>query len=191
MILHGLHAMVWVAALIALISSAYTDIKDRIIPNELSGMVAVCGLVMGLLTWPGQVWISIAAAIATLFALGTLAHYGLLGGGDVKMIAATTLLIPPAQIGKLLLFIVLAGGLLSCLYIAARYAISKRWAGQCRSPAQPVDRCGPERPGWFARECARIAHGGPMPYGVAIFGGVAGVLAGEFPRCLPADFCLL
>jgi Flp pilus assembly protein protease CpaA len=235
MIVYGLHAVVWAIALMALLASAYTDVKDRIIPNELVGLVAACGLALSLITRPELAWIGALAAVLALFALGTLAHYGLMGGGDVKMIAAATLLFHPAQIGTLLLFIVMAGGVLSCIYIAVRYALRKWPAGfcdphrgastdagrplshrervgvrgdilsighnpsPCPSPPGRGDRrrrnchfrrgLDPDGQGWLAVECARIATGGPMPYGVAIFAGVAGLLAGETPRCLPADFC--
>jgi prepilin peptidase CpaA len=185
MIHQGLHAMLCAMAFIALMASAYTDIKDRVIPNELVGLVAACGLALVLIGRPEHIWIGVPAALATLFALGTLAHYGMIGGGDAKMIAAATLLVPPSEIGTLLIFIVMAGGVLSCIYILARYALRSRNSGHIQSPAAVA----PDGRGWFGRECTRIATGGPMPYGVAIFGGAAGVLAGELPRCLPANFC--
>jgi prepilin peptidase CpaA len=189
MIVCGSHAVFWAIALMALLASTYTDVKDRIIPNELVGLAAGCGLALSLITRPELAWIGALAAVLALFALGTLAHHGLIGGGDVKMIAAVTLLFHPTQIGTLLLFIVMAGGVLSCIYIAARYALQKCQAGQNYLPTAAVSHSDTDRQGWLAGECARIATGGPMPYGVAIFAGVAGLLARETPRCLPADFC--
>jgi prepilin peptidase CpaA len=186
MIPQGLHPILSAMALLALMASAYTDIKDRIIPNELVVLVAACGAALVLTGRPEHIWIGASAAVVTLFALGTLAHFGMIGGGDAKMIAAVTLLVPPNQIGTLLIFIVMAGGVLSVVYILARYTLRSRNSGKTGLPAGAVCLDGD---GWFRRECTRIAAGGPMPYGVAIFGGAAGILARELPRCLPGNFC--
>ncbi len=194
MTLTTFHVLFWAAGMSALLASAWTDLRARLIPNELVVAVAVSGLALCLLARPGQAWISVAAAIVVLFGLGVLSHFNLIGGGDVKLISATTLLVPPAAIGQLLLAIVLAGGALSCVYLAARFALTRP-----RSEEMPVsaDAAGdPGAPshgarGWFSAECARIASGGPMPYGLAILGGVAGYVARELPQCISAMSCSL
>jgi prepilin peptidase CpaA len=179
MIVHGLQMALWGIALAALVAGAYADLRDRIIPNELVCLVAVSGLALGLVVRPGQIHISLLAAICLLFALGALAHFHVMGGGDVKLISATALVIPPADIGRLLVYIALAGGVLSCAYLLARDALGRG------------DLQGPHRGwrGWLSREGARIASGDSVPYGVAILGGFAGMIAGEIPRCLSAGFC--
>lgn len=191
MILHVFHAVLWATALAALLASAWTDLKIRIIPNELAGLVAICGLCLGLIFRPEQIWISLPAALLVLFGLGVLAHYNLMGGGDVKLISAATLLVPPAHIGQLLLFIALSGGLLSCAYIFARHALKR--SGSAASSGSDAEAGGSsdDGEGWFSHECARIAAGGPMPYALAILGGVAATIAGELPQCLLANSCSL
>ena len=179
MIVHSLQAALWAIALAAILASAYTDLKDRIIPNELACLVAASGIALGLLTRPGQMPLSLLAAIALLFALGALAHFHMIGGGDVKLISAAALLVPPADIGKLLVFIALAGGVLSCAYLLARRALKGGGLGAMTENSQD----------WLSREGARIAAGGPMPYAVAILGGLATLIAREVPRCLSANFC--
>jgi prepilin peptidase CpaA len=179
MIIHSLQMALWAIALTALLASAYNDLKDRIIPNELVCLVAASGIALGLLLRPGQIHISLLAAICLLFALGVLAHFYLMGGGDVKLISATALVVPPADIGRLLVFIALAGGLLSCAYLLAHRTLKRGRPGG-------LDQGGH---GWLSREGARIASGDSVPYGVAILGGLAGMIAGEIPRCLSAGFC--
>ncbi len=194
MSLMSFHVLFWAAGLSALLASAWTDLRDRLIPNELVGVVAVSGLALCLLVRPGQAWISVAAAIVVLFGLGVLSHFNLLGGGDVKLISATTLLVPPAQIGQLLLAIILAGGALSCVYLAARFSLSKPRSEKMPASADAAGDSGAPSDGartWLSAECARIASGGPMPYGIAILGGVAGFVARELPQCISAISCSL
>ena len=188
MIFQTLQALLWAAALTALLASAWTDLRDRIIPDELVGVVAASGLCLGLMLAPGQIWLSLIIAVLVLFGLGVLAHFGLIGGGDVKLISATTLLVPPSQVWQLMVFIALAGGLLSCVYLFLRCALRAGPLGKLPSSAEAAET-GPAMRGSFSNECARIAEGGPLPYALAILGGVAGTLAGELPRCLSANFC--
>lgn len=189
MIFHVLHAVLWTVPLMALLASAWTDLKDRIIPNELVALVALSGLGLGLLLRPDAIWISLLAAMLVLLVLGLAAHFGMMGGGDVKLISAATLLVPPGYVGQLIVFIALAGGLLSAGYLLARLMVGNRPVGRSLLSAEAADGdCGGPG-GWVSNECARIAAGGPMPYALAILGGVAITLAGELSRCLSANFC--
>jgi prepilin peptidase CpaA len=183
MILQVLPAVLWALALTALLASAWTDLKDRIIPNELAGVVAASGLCLCLLLRPEQTWISLVVVVLMLIGLGVAAHFGMLGGGDVKLISATTLLVPPDHVGYLMALIAMAGGLLSCVYLVLRYALRHSRAGKSSAEG------GRDSMGSISNECARIAAGGPMPYALAILGGVAASFAGELPQCLSASFC--
>ena len=188
------HALLWAAVMAALLASAWTDLKDRIIPNELVGLIAVSGLGISLALRPGQAWIGLVAAIVVLFGLGVLSHFNLMGGGDVKLISATTLMVPPEQIGHLLIAITIAGGFVSCVYLAARYALTRDRPENMPAPADMTGDPSREPGGaseWFSTECARIAAGGPLPYGLAILGGVAGYIARELPQCISATSCSL
>jgi prepilin peptidase CpaA len=193
MIFSVVHALLWAAALGAVLGSAWTDLRDRIIPNELVGLVAACGLGLTLVLRPEQAWIGVLAAIALIVLLGVAAHFGMIGGGDVKLIAAASLLFPPDQIGQLLVFIAVAGGLLGCGYLLARYTLRRGRLQRTPSTgaAAGAGASVVERRGWFSMECSRIAAGGPMPYALAILGGVAGTIAGELPQCLHAGYCSL
>ncbi len=107
--------------------------------------------------------------------MSLLASRDLVGWGDAKLIAAVAVAVPVDRLPTLLLAIALAGGLLSCLYLASRMVLQR-----IAAPVGPV-RPDPERlPLLFrlaCRERARILTGEPMPYAVAIFGGVAYTLA--------------
>jgi prepilin peptidase CpaA len=188
MVIKLIHALAWSGTGAGLLASLWTDLKDRLIPNELVGLVGASGLTLCLLQRPGQIWLDLLVAVLLIVVLGVLARYGFMGGGDVKMIGAASLLFPAAQAGQLLVAIALAGGVLSSLYLLARFALR---AGPVRDAADPGWLGDPGPEGWFRGECARIAAGGPLPYALAIAGGVAVMIAGELPTCLSANSCWL
>lgn len=105
-----------------------------------------------------------------IFTLGILSHYEIIGGGDVKLIAAVSFLAPPTRAIELLAEIALAGGLLGCFYLAVRCAFKGfRLASAYREIDLPGD-C------WIMElltsECKRIAGGCSLPYAIAVFGGL-------------------
>jgi prepilin peptidase CpaA len=165
-------AALWGASLAALLFCARTDVKDRIIRNECVAVIAACGLALAATAWPRQIWSGAAVAFAALVCLGFLHRLGLLGGGDAKLISAVTLLTPPAAAGQLLVAIACAGGALSCVYLAARRALRRTAAARNAPPSSGQSL--------FARERARIIAGQPMPYAVAVAGGVIFHLAARF-----------
>ncbi len=177
--------ILWAIGLAALLLSAATDLKHRIIPNELVLLTALCGLLLGFSMRPGQVCISLVVAALVFLMLGLLCRYGVLGGGDVKMVAAVTLLVPPGGVGELLIGIALAGGLLSCFYLGAGYFARDALAASC----EPAGEAGEfrERPE-VAR--VRVASRQEVPYAVAILGGVIWYIARETFSCSSATSCL-
>ena len=101
---------------LALVVAAVGDWRSRIIPNWLNCAIAVLAIpfwwVSGLTLWP-QVALQIAVA-AGLFGLFAIAfHLGAMGGGDVKMVAALALWLPPAAVLQLLVIMSIAGGVLT------------------------------------------------------------------------------
>ena len=151
----------WSAILAAamLVAAALHDAALRTIPNALCALIAGAGIALRLAA--GDVWPAVGAA-GLVFALACLAwRLGALGGGDVKLLAAASLLVPPASVPTLLLAVALAGGVLALGYLAARHVVPK--------PPHV-------RPAGFARrllraEAWRIRRGGPLPYAVAIAAG--------------------
>ena len=135
------------------LAAAWHDLLARTVPNRLPVLLALVGLAR--------------LAAGAVFAGAFLCwRRGWLGGGDVKLLAACALSVPPHLVPGLLAAIAIAGAGLALVYLAAR-----RWvrpAGGAR-PAGLLARA-------LRAERWRIARGGPLPYAVAIAIGVLAVL---------------
>jgi prepilin peptidase CpaA len=176
----------WPASLALLLVAAATDLMDRRIPNEVAIAVAAIGLAQGLLVRPGSVWLSLVVASVLFCGLAVLSHHRIIGGGDVKLLSAVTLLVPPGQVGRLLIDIALAGGVFASFYLAARFRLK-----MLPTPAVfPHSQNASGLAVALATERRRIAAGGPMPYALAIFGGVCLYAASESVSCSSALSCL-
>lgn len=175
--------ILWTAALCVLAGASLVDLRRRIIPNEAAAFVAVSGIALNLIARPGGAWATVALSLIVLFALALAAHLAVVGGGDAKMIAAVSLLVPPDGLPTLLLAIALAGGLLSLVYLALR-----SWLRRMRPEA-------PSRHGainrFLRRERARILATSTVPYSLAIFGGVVAYVMSELSQCSSGTSCLL
>ncbi len=166
-------------AFACLLAAAATDFTDRIVPNRLVLAIMIAGIGMRLMSATSIWWLSVGVWAVTLAVLGSLATRNILGWGDVKLIAAVTLLVPPHKVLPLLVSIALAGGVLACLYLGARRLVRRRHAS-------PLPLANPSR--WTAlgllrRESTRLRANEPMPYAVAVLGGVALQTAIETMRC--------
>jgi prepilin peptidase CpaA len=176
-----IQAVLWTIVLAGLLWGAVTDLKERIIPDELTILIALSGLILCLAARPAEVWLGPIAAAVVFLGFGLLCRYGMIGGGDVKLMAAVTLLVPPHEIGKLLIAIALAGGVLSCVYLGASFFVR----------SVPLENLPLEAGGgaaltrWFRLESARIASRNQAPYAIAILGGVIWHVAGD-PTCFSA-----
>jgi len=183
-----IRAILWAAALCALAAASSIDLRRRIIPNEASAFVAASGLALSLFSRPGTAWISLTIALGLLLALTVVAHVAGMGGGDVKLIAAVSLLAPPQGLAALLIGIALAGGLLSLVYLALRRLLTRPAASR-PAPHRP------RRHGRLARflrgERARIRASRTVPYSLAIFAGVILYVLSELPQCSSETHCLL
>jgi prepilin peptidase CpaA len=165
-----------------LLAAAAADVRDRLIPNRLVLAITIAGVALRLLAAPRLLWLSLMIWAAAVAVLGFLAGRDLLGWGDVKLIAAVTLLFPPEAAVPLVLAIAIAGGVLACCTLAVRRAL-----GADRSPAKPRRGLA----GVLHHEAARIRAREPMPYAVAVLGRVAWQTATEALRCWPATSCWL
>lgn len=159
-------AVVWLA-LPLLMAAALSDIAFRRIPNGVAALVALAGLLRQGVA--GGAVLAVALVLAALVLLGTaiLWQRGVIGGGDVKLLAAASLLVPPASLPAQLLAVALAGGGLAVVHILLRALLRDR-------PAD-LRRRGLLRR-LLRREARRIRTGGPLPYGVAIALGTAATL---------------
>jgi prepilin peptidase CpaA len=154
--------------LLPLAFAAWNDVALRRIPNE--AVIAVAGIGAGLRGAEGAapLLLSLLGA-AAVFALLLLPYArGWLGGGDVKLLTAIAIAVPPLETTQLLGATALAGGVLALLYLALRRAPAPA-PGPRRSIAGRV----------LAIERARIRRGGPLPYGVAIAVGTVAMFLGQ------------
>lgn len=113
---------------IALIVAAFTDIRRRQIDNWLTAGIALVAPLYwwaaGLSLWPG-VAIQLGIALAAFTVLAGLFALRLMGGGDVKLLAAIALWIEPAWFLKLLLVMALVGGVLT-IVVGAWHVMRRR-----------------------------------------------------------------
>lgn len=105
-----------IALAIALLVAAFTDLKRRQIDNWLNLAIALGAPAFwwasGLDLWPG-VAMQVGVALAAFVVLAALFAFKVMGGGDVKLLTALALWIPPFQFLQLLVIMSLAGGALT------------------------------------------------------------------------------
>jgi prepilin peptidase CpaA len=99
-----------------LAAGAVCDWRSRTIPNLLNAAIALGAIpfwwASGLHLWPGvAIHVGVALAVFAVFAVAF--YFGMMGGGDVKMVAALALWLPPLAVVSLLVIMSLAGGLLT------------------------------------------------------------------------------
>jgi prepilin peptidase CpaA len=104
------------------------DWRSRMIPNWLNVAIALLALpfwwASGLALWPGAA-IAVGTAAAVLLVFAFAFQFGLMGGGDVKMLAALALWLPPAAVLQLLVIMSVAGGVLT-LAMAIPHRIARK-----------------------------------------------------------------
>jgi prepilin peptidase CpaA len=142
-----------------ILAASLHDIVTRTIPHSLLLALAVAGIATG--ATGGYLFGSLIAACSVFVVSALCWRRGWMGGGDVKLLGAAALAIPPNSILMFVAAVSIAGGLLALLYLAARPLV--------RAPL-------PVRPdGLLARavrvERWRIGRGGPLPYACAIAAG--------------------
>lgn len=107
---------------IALLAAAFTDLRSRRIGNWLNGAIALGAPLFwwssGLTLWPG-VALQLAVALGTFAVLAGLFALRAMGGGDVKLLTALALWIPPSPFLNLLILMALLGGVLTLVFGAA------------------------------------------------------------------------
>lgn len=165
---HALYDTIAAGAGLLLVAAAVQDVVHRIIPNT-----ACVGLVLiGVMLRLQDGWIIWGVLLALLiFGAAVLCwRRGWMGGGDVKLLGAVALVVPPQQVGSLLLLIAQCGGVLALVYLVLSKVIHVAPAGQLLGPLGRI---------WRA-ERWRICRGAPLPYGLAIaFGGITLLLTGS------------
>ena len=142
----------------------------RLLPDWTAILIAVVGIALRVLD--GSVLPGIGCAALVFLVAAFLAHRGFMGGGDVKLLAACTLLVAPSDVLPLIFATSLFGGVLALLYLVLGRSIRRLRA---RGPTTTETACltrNRTNATIVARimrvEAWRISRRGPLPYGCAI-----------------------
>lgn len=147
------------AGVTTLLLAAAHDVVARTVPNRLAAILAVIGV--GLRGLAGGLGAALLIG-AVVFCIAALCwRRGWMGGGDVKLLAATAILVPPALTFSFIAAVAMSGGLLALLYLLARRHVAPPAAQRPHNLLARVLRV--ER--W------RVRRGGPLPYACAIAAG--------------------
>ncbi len=138
-------------------AAACGDVRTRRIPNELALGVGALGLLRMIMAGdPGAALYTLGAAAVVFAAASLLFSRGLVGGGDVKFLAAAALLIGYHHLFDFLLLMSLCGALMSLAMLTA-----DKLGPMLRHGPRPAALAVPEK-----------SRGAPerlsVPYGVAI-----------------------
>ncbi len=153
---------VWVASAetglgIVLFLAVLADCRDRLIPNWAPAAILISFAGFGAIA--GEWTLILAGLIAACVALvlGFVAfRFQLLGGGDVKLLAALAAWAGPAGLLPLLAWTAIAGGVLAVGFAA--WALIGRARGRAGRPLRQIE----------------------LPYGAAIAAGFIGCLVGGY-----------
>ncbi len=147
---------------------AYGDIRTRRIANEfIVGLLALAAFRMALTGNPSSALYTLVASAALFVGTFLLFWRGLLGGGDVKLIGATALLVGYHDLSEFLVVMSVSGALIA-LAVLAHDRLGLRRAAT-PAPEGPVPEDQETR--------ARLT----VPYGVAIAAaGMISLLAQSF-----------
>jgi len=106
------------AALVALLAGCVlSDVRQRIIPNILCLGVAVLGVVAGLVEDPSAVIYPMLGGVLLFIGGLALHRKGVLGGGDIKLMAALAVWLTPIELGRFVLCTMMAGGVVGGFYL--------------------------------------------------------------------------
>jgi len=139
-----------------LLFAALHDIAFRTVPDWVSAVLALGGGVARVLDGQWAMGLTCGLAVSTLAALCW--WRGWLGGGDVKLLGATAILVRPDLVPGYVLMVALAGGGLGLIYLLLERIVSvPPWHRQMSLLRRVM-----------AVECRRIRRRASLPYAAAI-----------------------
>lgn len=147
------------------VAAASVDLRRRAIPNRLTlpALLAGFGLTFYADGWRGA--LIALGVVVSVFVVGFVLHaLGIVGGGDVKLLAAVAAAIAPAAFVDVLLWTALFGGLVALVVLARSGALVPLLRRLGRSGAQAA---------WgLAPDPLVEGAGHRFPYAFVILGGV-------------------
>lgn len=101
-----------------LVAAAISDIRHRSISNGLNGSIALLAipfwLAIGLHPWPDMA-IQIGVSLAVIVVFAVFFALNMMGGGDVKLVAALALWMPWGLMLQTVMLISIIGGVLTTI----------------------------------------------------------------------------
>jgi prepilin peptidase CpaA len=149
--------------LVASLLAAISDVRTRRIPNALPIALLVCGLAANAFIGWQAAAIDIAIVVAVLFAGSVAFSFRLIGGGDVKLLAAAAGALDYPSAVSFILFTLVCGGVLAVAFSATRGRLGATIAN-VQSMALPL---------FSGVRPVRPQDSIAMPYALAIFAGAA------------------
>lgn len=150
--------LVVLAGALLLIAAAH-DIIARTIPNWVPLLLAVIGVLLRYID--NSLLLGLACGAVVFLLAAFCWRRGWLGGGDVKLLGAVAIAIPPWHTATFMLVMSLTGFLIAIAFLIGR------------SLGAPPG--GPRPVSFIARawrvERRRLGRGGPLPYACAIAAG--------------------
>jgi prepilin peptidase CpaA len=140
----------------ALLFATLHDIGFRTIPDWVPATLAADGIMLRLLDH--RVPAGLACALVVFVLAAFCWRRGWLGGGDVKLLGATALLMPPYLVPNYILAVAFAGGGLALVYLLLERFVPVL---RPRHPASLLWRI-------LIVECRRIRRRTSLPYATAI-----------------------
>lgn len=120
---------------IGLLVSIYSDIRHRLIYNWVTASIALLAplywLATGTFGWP-EIAYYLGAGIVTFLFFALFFHFGMMGGGDVKLFAAVALWFPPLVVIKFVFNASLLGALVTIIFFIVHKI--RKGSGQVRVP---------------------------------------------------------
>ena len=143
--------------------AAWRDILTRTIPDTVSIALIVIGCAARFVYGWEELAVSLLVGLGIFVVLLPFCSWGLIGGADLKLLAALAVGLPPQTSLQLITAVTMVGGGLAAIYIVLNKLVVARRS--VRSPAGRVNSV-------FWRiasvECWRIRRSAPLPYGIAI-----------------------
>ena len=152
-----------VGTIILLSYSAWRDIATRTIPDTVSITLIVIGAVARLAHGWEPFVVSLLVAIAVFILMLPLCSRGLIGGADLKLLAALAMGLPPQASLHLVADVTIVGGALAMLYL-----LLNKLLFTSKGRTQPRGRGSWLLPRIVKVEFWRIRRRSPLPYGIAI-----------------------
>ena len=126
-VIEGASPLLIAIFLLSLVAAAVVDIRHRRIPNTLVIAIALSGVVAFVSTGHAALlWQPLLVAVAILIIGMPMFASGWLGGGDVKLLAASASWFTASAAVQFVAFVLLAGGVLALIALAWRMARGRK-----------------------------------------------------------------